>query len=143
MAGPLPQGEAAEVRLSPDPDDAFTSVFLGTASDPADAAERIETVRRLAAPRTFARLDIEGQPAAIGAAALDGGWAGIFGMRTLAQHRRQGLARRIIAALSGFAVQAGAQRAYLQVETANVPAVALYQGLGFETAYRYRYWTVV
>ena len=143
MVGAFTPGEATDVRLATHPDGAFTGVFLGTATDPADASERIETVQRLAPPRAFARLDVHGEPAAIGAASVDGEWAGVFGMRTLAQHRRKGLARRIIAALSGFALEAGAQQAYLQVEAANTPAVTLYRGLGFEIAYRYRYWTVV
>lgn len=143
MVGRPTPGDAAGVELADTPDAGFTSVFLGTAGDPGDAAERIEAVQRLAAPRGFARLDVDGAPAAIGAAAVDSGWVGVFGMRTLARHRRQGLARRIIAGLSTFAIEAGARQAYLQVEQANIPAVTLYRALGFEIAYRYRYWTTV
>ncbi|QUD90831.1 GNAT family N-acetyltransferase [Phenylobacterium montanum] len=141
MTGGLVADEAGGVILADAPDSAFAEVFLSTAADPEDAAERVEAVRRLAAPRAFARLEIEGEAVAIGAAAVDSGWAGIFGMRTLAQHRRKGLARRIIAGLSAFAAEAGARRIYLQVEASNTPAIALYEGLGFATGYRYRYWT--
>jgi len=140
MAGPLCPGQAKGVRLAPDPDPGFTAVFLASAEDPSDAAERIETLARIEPPRCFARIDLDGAPVAVGASALEAGWAGLFGMRTVAAYRRRGLARRVLAALSQFAADAGAQRAYLQVEAANTPAVTLYAGLGFEVAYRYRYW---
>ncbi len=141
MVGPLALGDAAQgIELSDAPDPGFTGVFLATAANAEDAAERIAAVARLAAPRAFARLDLDGAPAAIGAAAVEGDWAGLFGMRTVTLHRRKGLALRVIAALAQFSVLAGARRAYLQVEATNAPAVTLYARLGFETAYRYRYW---
>jgi ribosomal protein S18 acetylase RimI-like enzyme len=140
MVGALTASAVDGVVVRQDPDAAFTDVFLGAATDPADAAERIEAIQRLSPPRAFARIDIFGAPAAIGAAAVDSGWAGIFGMRTLSRYRRQGLARRVIAALAGFARGEGAEQAYLQVEASNTPAVALYEGLGFEVGYTYRYW---
>jgi len=62
-------------------------------------------------------------------------------MRTAPEHRRKGLARRIFTSLLAASRQAGASRAYLQVEAANAPAVALYSEAGFEEAYRYSYWS--
>jgi ribosomal protein S18 acetylase RimI-like enzyme len=50
------------------------------------------------------------------------------------------LAARIVSALLGFAQEQGATRSYLQVEVKNETAVALYERLGFTTAYQYRYW---
>lgn len=141
MVGPLTASETADgVHLSDCPDADFSGVFLATAANQRDAAERIQTIERLAPPRAFARLDQDGTPVAIGATAVEGDWSGLFGMRTLAEHRRKGLAMRIIAALSRFSIEAGAKRAYLQVETGNSPAVTLYERLGYTTAYRYRYW---
>jgi ribosomal protein S18 acetylase RimI-like enzyme len=87
-------------------------------------------------------LDLGGEVAALGASAVDGEWAGIFGMRTLPTHRRKGLASRVLAALLHEARSLGARRAYLQVEADNAPAIALYSGLGFVPAYGYRYWVV-
>jgi len=140
MTGLLTPGDAAGVALSPDPDEGFSSVFLAGAPSPGAAAERIDTLTRIPAPRAFARIDRDGAAVAIGAVAIEAGWAGFFGMRTLAEHRRQGLARAVLTGLTDFALAAGATRAYLQVEAANSPAVALYQRLGFRTAYEYRYW---
>jgi GNAT superfamily N-acetyltransferase len=95
---------------------------------------------RIPAPRGFAVVEIDGEPVAIGGMAVEGDWAGVFGMRTLAAHRRKGLARDILEALFATARQAGASRGYLQVEADNAPAVTLYEGFGFREAYRYRYW---
>lgn len=140
MTAILPAGDVAAAPVSPQLDDGFLAVFSATAHDPGDARERIEALQRIAPPRFFARIDAEGEPAAIGACAVEGEWAGIFAMRTVPAHRRQGLAGRILDALFAAARGAGARRAYLQVEASNDPAVTLYRGLGFETAYAYRYW---
>jgi ribosomal protein S18 acetylase RimI-like enzyme len=144
MLGP-PQGrrggeERDRVVISTAPDDAFETVFTATAGDPEDGRERLETLRRIPAPARFARLDVNGAPAAIGASAIASGFAGVFGMRTAPAHRRQGLARLVLRALLAEAATLGADRAWLQVEADNDPAIALYVDEGFEPAYRYRYW---
>jgi len=59
---------------------------------------------------------------------------------TLPEYRRLGLARRLLAALMAAAREVGARQAWLQVEAANLGAIQLYEGMGFETAYRYHYW---
>jgi ribosomal protein S18 acetylase RimI-like enzyme len=139
MVGPL-LGEGARADVTTDPDSRFETVFNGAQGNPADAAERMGAFRRIPTPRGFAVVEIDGEPVAIGGTAIEGDWAGVFGMRTLAAHRRKGLAREILAALFATARAAGAGRGYLQVEADNAPAVALYQGFGFREAYRYRYW---
>ena len=55
-------------------------------------------------------------------------------------HRRRGLGRAIMIALLDWAKRHGAAYAYLPVEKRNTPALALYNGLGFDTElYRYHY----
>ena len=46
-----------------------------------------------------------------------------------------------VRALLAEAQDLGAERAWLQVEAENAPAIALYAAEGFEPAYLYRYWT--
>lgn len=128
------------VRLSSSPDEAFETVFTASAGDPEDGRERIEALGRMPPPACFARLDIDGAPAAIGVASLGGGFEGVFGMRTVPIHRRKGLARRVLLTLLAEARRQGVERAWLQVEAHNAPAIALYAAEGFEPAYRYRYW---
>jgi ribosomal protein S18 acetylase RimI-like enzyme len=140
MVGPI-GGISDGVAVMAQPDEGFLAVMLETLyRDAADARERIETLRRIPQPMFFARIDVDGEPAAVGACAVDSGWGGISVMRTSPDHRRQGLAGRIVSALLAAAERAGATRSYLQVEAYNVNAAALYRKLGFREAYRYRYW---
>lgn len=140
MLGPVAGEGDPAIRMARQPDAAFEAVFTATAGDPGDGRERIETLNRIPTPACFARLDIDGAPAAIGCGAVSGAFVGVFGMRTAPDHRRKGLARRIFRALLAEARGLGADRAWLQVEADNAPAIALYANEGFEPAYRYSYW---
>jgi len=68
-------------------------------------------------------------------------WVGFRGLEVMPEHRRQGHARTIMAALLGWAAELGATTAYLQVLGDNEPALALYEGLGFTTHHAYAYLT--
>jgi len=142
MTGPASGEAESAVCVHAAVDDTFEAVFAAAgAGDPGDTRERLETLRRVPAPRAFALAAAAGAPAAIGACAVEGEWAGVFAMRTAPLHRRAGHARRVLSALMAAARQTGARRAWLQVEADNAPALALYNGLGFEAAYGYRYWS--
>lgn len=142
MTGPVVGALDAEVVISSKPDPAFEALLVASAKgNAADANERLQALGRIPAPARFARLTLEGRTAALGACAVDGQAVGIFGMRTDPDFRRRGLARRVLGALLAEAASLGARTAYLQVEDANAPAVALYAARGFSTAYRYRYWS--
>jgi ribosomal protein S18 acetylase RimI-like enzyme len=141
MLGPLTARADAQVSLSPAGDAGFREVLFGVQHrGDGDAAERLEVLSRIPSPVTFAKLDVDGRPTAVGVCAVEGEWAGISAMRTLAEARRQGLARRVVGALHAFAAKAGARRAYLQVEAQNEPAIALYRSLSFAPAFGYRHW---
>ena len=75
-----------------------------------------------------------------GDAALDGSWLGVHGMVTDPAYRRQGLARRVLAALAEWGAEQGATTLWLHVETDNVPAIALYEGVGLRTHHVCRYY---
>jgi ribosomal protein S18 acetylase RimI-like enzyme len=74
---------------------------------------------------------------ATGRGVLTDGWLGISVVGVEPAHRRRGWAARLTSALVAWATDAGADRAYLQVEATNTAAVRLYEGLGFRTAHEY------
>jgi N-acetylglutamate synthase len=91
--------------------------------------------------------DATGTPLAIGRVALavspgaagPARWAGLTAIETAPAARRRGLAKSVIGELLAWAGERGATDAYLEVATANAPAIALYQSLGFTTHHAYHY----
>ncbi|WP_425229213.1 GNAT family N-acetyltransferase [Sphingomonas sp.] len=148
------------------PEDATLTLLAAPAAAAPDASvtmTSIATPRWLAARAVLAGLDRDGQdqlaaavallvtaafatvtdggiPVAAGYAALVDGVAVLEAIVTGAAHRRRGHARRLVAALQGWAAAQGAEAVCLQVAAANTPAHALYRGVGFTTElYRYHY----
>lgn len=76
---------------------------------------------------------------ACGQIATEGAWVGLYDIYTPEAFRGQGHARSLCLALLQQACKQGAQRAYLQVGEHNAAALALYRGLGFQSAYRYHF----
>jgi ribosomal protein S18 acetylase RimI-like enzyme len=141
MVGPLKGELDPDATVSAHTCNGFARVFADPSfGHEADAAERLAALGRIPLPRGFALIRREGEPAAVGACAVDGEWAGIMGMRTAPVFRRQGLARRLFRTLTAFAASAGALQGYLQVDQDNASAIALYEAEGFESGYLYRYW---
>ena len=82
---------------------------------------------------------LAGEDLGVGLAVCERGWAGLFCVATAASARRRGIARNVVHALTRWAAARGARRIYLQVETANAPAHALYAGVGFRRSHGYHY----
>jgi predicted GNAT family acetyltransferase len=131
--------EHSDVRIDTTPDEAWASVFVGEGFDPVDGASRVRTLTR-APGSLFASIREGDRVIAAGVLAFGHGWASIHGMRTALSHRGQGLATRVMAALSQAAIDRGHPRLMLQVECANEAAQKLYARCGFDRAWTYRYW---
>jgi GNAT superfamily N-acetyltransferase len=132
---------------------------------PADTSAVVERVlARVPAPAAFARVLVDGRPAAIGMfaapassaapepaaltsaaegqAALEpagGEWAGVFCMATAPDHRRRGLALAVLGAGARWAAARGCAGMYLQVEQENTAARHLYARAGFTHSHGYHY----
>ncbi len=87
----------------------------------------------------FATEDPSGTPLSTAMCVHDNDLAGLFEIITHPDHRRQGLGRAIIKSALLWAKNHGAKRAWLQVVSANEPAIDLYLSLGFREIYRYAY----
>ena len=70
---------------------------------------------------------------------LADGWAGVTAVEVDPAHRRQGLARLLLAELGRWAWQRGAYSTYLQTAESNRPAQQLYRSAGFVPHHRYDY----
>ena len=127
--------------LDPTPDAAWAALFLGEGFDPVDGASRVKSLSR-ARDSIYASLRESGQTLAAGAGSYSNGWASVHGMRTDQAHRGRGLAGRVLAALADEAARRGLDRTFLQVETGNEAAQALYRRAGFTTAWAYEYWSL-
>ncbi|MEU5044607.1 GNAT family N-acetyltransferase [Streptomyces griseorubiginosus] len=81
-----------------------------------------------------------GAPAAIGRCVVDGRWAGFAAVEVDPALRRRGLASRVMAALAQRALEEGASAAWLQVESDNAGARALYERMGFSAHHAYHHY---
>ncbi|MFF4469605.1 GNAT family N-acetyltransferase [Streptomyces sp. NPDC001599] len=81
-----------------------------------------------------------GDVAAIGRCVVDGRWASFAAVEVDPAQRRRGLATAVMAALARRALDEGASAAWLQVETDNAGARALYAGMGFAPHHAYHHY---
>lgn len=89
-------------------------------------------------PQVFASLKTINGLACTGMARLENEHLGVFNIRTAQRARRKGYASMLVAYLLTWGQANGATRAFLQVDSENAAAVALYRSFGF--AERYTYW---
>ncbi|MFJ8693961.1 GNAT family N-acetyltransferase [Streptomyces roseolilacinus] len=128
--------DTGRVALSRTPDAAWLGRYQRV-GEPGPHVVRVLT----AGPSVwFASLAGEGGgPVAIGRCVVDGRWAGFMAVEVDPAHRRQGLARAVMAALAARALEEGASAAWLQVESDNDAARALYGGMGFTVHHHYHH----
>lgn len=107
-------------------------------------AQRQAHAERLAnSPVPFTALALrrrrDGAIVACGQSALESGLVGLYDVFVDPALRGRGLAQVLCARLLADACEAGAASAYLQVESDNAPARAVYAKLGFADGYGYHY----
>ncbi len=95
----------------------------------------------LEGPETVGFVSIGWPAVAVGRVVVTGEWAGLAAVEVSPDARRQGLGRRIVETSLAWAVEHGADKAYLQTMHDNHAAIALYRGFGFTDHHDYRYLT--
>lgn len=100
--------------------------------------ERIDVMRR-AKLKTAILARHEQRPAGTAFAAIHGGIAMVHAVEVLPAHRRAGLAGWMMRKAAFWAQEQGVAEMAVLCTKANVAALALYSGLGFEPAARYHY----
>jgi N-acetylglutamate synthase len=126
----------AEVDRSADPTAGWLAVYLaGLSQGRREVAPAI--LARLPARRSYFWCRRAGAVVGSGLSIADGGLASVQCMATLAGARRQGCARAVLSAIEAWAASQGCTHLYLQAETANTAAIALYESIGFRVGGRY------
>jgi dTDP-4-amino-4,6-dideoxy-D-galactose acyltransferase len=149
--GTLPTVDDARVRLAT-PDDipamrAMTAGAFGLtrfALDPFFTSRQVDDFYATWATNLFAGLadvvflsEIDGAPAGFVSARVipnEHGFGRIPLVATARQFQRRGIARGLMAATLKWFADAGCDVAYVKTQTANYPAVALYERVGFQTS---------
>jgi ribosomal protein S18 acetylase RimI-like enzyme len=126
----------ADVTVSADLGPEWLAVYLsGLTPSRREAAPAI--LAGLPARRAYLSCRRSGAVIGSGLSIADGRLASVQCMATLASARRQGAARAVLSAIEAWAARQGCTHLYLQAESANASAVALYEGVGFGVAGRY------
>ncbi len=101
--------------------------------------DRLAVMARAPEPRTWLLGRDGDRPAGCAFVAVSGGVAMLSALQVAAQHRRKGLAARMMRGAAHWAAQAGADTFGLAVTAGNAPARALYARLGMAEAAVYHY----
>ncbi|MGH8868012.1 MAG: GNAT family N-acetyltransferase [Actinomycetes bacterium] len=125
---------APEVRLDPDPDEAWLRVYRGGDPLPPEAVQVLAGHPRV----RFASVGDDPR-LAVGRVAVDGTWAGLTAVEVVPALRRRGYARAVVAELLGWAADHGARHVYLQVSAGNPAGLRFWARLGFRTHHTYVY----
>lgn len=120
----------------------FAEACIALSSGGTDDRDLLISILSAIKPQTGCFLidDVEKGPRATVLAIHDNDLAGIQSLGVVEGQRRKGIATEILSAALRWARLRGAKKAWLQVSAANRPAIALYEKLGFSTAYHYHYW---
>jgi ribosomal protein S18 acetylase RimI-like enzyme len=120
-------------------DDSLDMLMHRSKRDPFAIEVRREIIHRISGDKTIARIMMHGEIGGVGLGVVEEDWLGLFSIRTMPEFLRQGVAWSATCALAQWGEDCGAEKAFLQVEETNTPALALYKAMGFETMYTYWY----
>ncbi|MFF1573361.1 GNAT family N-acetyltransferase [Leifsonia sp. NPDC058292] len=133
--------KSPRVDVSDAPDDAWLDLWWSVDGRGDDAAKSVAREILTGGPALYAAVPAPGTPEAVARLALVGEWGGLFAVATHPLARRRGRARAAILALASAAQSYGIGKLWLQVMADNTAAIRLYDGLGFERASSYVYFT--
>ncbi|HWG01384.1 MAG TPA: GNAT family N-acetyltransferase [Trebonia sp.] len=133
----VPARADVEVHVADEPDVAWLRAHRYRGQSDLPPVRR--QVLTSAAAQAFVSIRAEGTAVAVGRLSMAAGWAGLSAVEVDAAHRRRGLGGAITSACCQTAAARGYDKVFLQVETDNQAARALYERCGFEYAHRYHY----
>jgi GNAT superfamily N-acetyltransferase len=141
LTAPLARWPAVDVpvQFAEEPDDAWLTGYRYRGSQLPPVATRV-LVNAEAPVFAAVRLGPIPEPlAAVARGVVVADWLCVTAVTVAEEHRRRGLATAVMAALGDWARERGASACVLQVVASNVPALGLYERLGFTEHHRYHY----
>ncbi|GMA86046.1 hypothetical protein GCM10025868_12960 [Angustibacter aerolatus] len=123
------------------PDDAWLGVYRYRGEPLPGVAERL--LRSAPAQVLAAVRDEAGRTVAVARGASSRGWTGVTATEVVPEHRRRGLAGRLLGAIAEWGLTRGDRSGYLQVAETNAPARRLYDRVGFVPHHGYQYRVLV
>jgi N-acetylglutamate synthase len=130
-----PQG--VELHVTGEPDAEWLRVYgqRGQAGLP-----QVQMKVLMSAPsQAFVSIRDDGKAVAVGRLSLSDGWAGITAVAVDSEYRRRGLGTAITLGICAEGAARGAGKVFLQAQSGNDPAIALYERCGFTFSHRYHY----
>jgi ribosomal protein S18 acetylase RimI-like enzyme len=131
---------AFDVLISNDISDGWMSVYSESSGYEETSMEiRRGLMKRTTLQKAFALAKIDRELAGVGFGVVEGKWLGLYNVAVHPTMRGRGVALAVNTALAKWGHQRGARSAYLQVESEHIPALKLYEKLGFQHLYTYWY----
>lgn len=96
-------------------------------------------LNNLISQKFYTSLLVKDEVVACGMGVIENGYVGIFDVVVSEKHRNNGYGAQLLINILKVAKSHGAKNAYLQVMINNLPAVHLYNKLGFREEYQYFY----
>jgi ribosomal protein S18 acetylase RimI-like enzyme len=134
-AGRLPP--EARFQADAEPDQAWLATYHYRGQDRQPPVMR--DVLTSAPAQVFASIRVDDDVLAIARLSIADGWAGITAVEVHPARRRAGLGTALTGAVCAEAARRDISRVFLQVETDNAAAIALYERCGFHYSHRYHY----
>jgi len=107
--------------------------------EPADQTIHMEMLNKIYHKTVFAVLRKDHIDLSCALGVLCNGYFGLFNMVTHPDYRDQGYGAELITGMLSWAKRQKATTAYLQVVSDNLPAVCLYEKIGYKAGYEYHY----
>jgi ribosomal protein S18 acetylase RimI-like enzyme len=126
-------------RVTAEPNAEFLELMLERGRFRSAKEHFLGLLSRLGGSARYAAVSVDGAVAGAGFGVFAGSVFGLFGMLTLPEFRRRGVARAVAVNLVREAASGGVGWIYLQVERDNPEAFSLYAQLGFREVYGYHY----
>ncbi len=138
LDAPAPRGPEVTIADAPSDEWLATYRYRGAGSPPPVARTLMLGSERQA----FASVHRDGALIGIGRVAAARGWSGVTAVEVHGDHRRQGIGRLVMGALTRWALAAETPSLYLQVAPDNFRALAMYRAMGMHEHHTYVYRTL-